>query len=387
MKELKSNIEKHLHNLCLHPSRHIGSPGALAAAGYIAETLRSYGYADTVQEHFPATGWRFGSMVFADLDNSFKEVPEALPCFFSQKVDITGIPLWLTEEELKTLTPDKVKNRLCIVELIRGALDVRGRNGIAEDLDSFGAAAAVFIGTTRAPNSKLQRSPLLKKLGTAVTGDKGALYLAQNPHHRYRLIIDAETFPHQAQNIVARRSGTGSRRAVFGAHYDAAPLSQGACDNASGVAVTLEMARLLKNELPQWNFEFAAFDAEEYCITNNLPAGSEAFVSMHKTKDWSFFMDFDCVGAHLSEEVLYVGRPEKLPPFTSFYPQLPIRNGGDERNFDRLEIPTLWFASNPRFQEFHTPLDTIGTLDTDRICRCVSDAFNVIRQLCAAVSE
>ena len=79
MKELKSNIEKHLHNLCLHPSRHIGSPGALAAAGYITETLRSYGYADTVQEHFPATGWRFGSMVFADLDNSFKEVPEALP--------------------------------------------------------------------------------------------------------------------------------------------------------------------------------------------------------------------------------------------------------------------------------------------------------------------
>ena len=144
----------------------------------------------------------------------------------------------------------------------------------------------------------------------------------------------------------------------------------------------LETARLLKDELPEWNFEFVAFDAEEYCITDSLPAGSEAFVKAHPERQWAFFMDFDCVGAHLSQELLYVGRGEQLPAFESFYPQHPIRNGGDERNFDRLGVSTLWFASCPRYQEFHTPLDTIETLDISRICRCTADAVEVVKQIC-----
>lgn len=383
MKDLYGNLEKHLHELCLMPSRHVGSPGAAAAADYIEKTFRSYGFTEVNRLPFPATGWRFGSMIFTDLDNSSAEVPGALPCFFSQSCDVTGVPLWLTEKELADLTPEKVKGRLCIIELIRGALDVRGRNGIAEDLDAMGAAAAVFIGTSHDTNSKLERSPALKKIGCATVGEAGSLYLSRNRNHRYTLKTDAGTFPHTACNVAAIRRGTGGKRAVFGSHFDAAPLSQGACDNASGVAVLLEAARLLKDEMPEWTFEFAGFDAEEYCLgTSQWPLGSENYVNGHPEKDWAFFMDFDCIGAHLSEELLYVGRGEKLPDFESIYPLKPIRNGGDERNFDRVGIPTLWFASCPRFQKFHTPADTIETLDISRICRCVSDAVKVTHQLC-----
>ena len=382
MENLSKNIEKHLHELCLFPSRHLGSPGAAAAADYIGGVFRSYGYTDAADELFPATGWRFGSMIFADLDNGSCDVPGALPCFFSQSVDVTDVPVWLTENDLQTVTADQVRNRICIVEIVKAVLDVRGRNGIAEDLDALGAAAAVFIGSTRAANSKLERSPNLKTLGTATVGQTGSLYLSRNRSHRYKLKIDADTFDYQARNVVAYRPGTGSKRAVFGAHYDAAPLSQGACDNASGVAQLLETARLLKDVLPEWTFEFAAFDAEEYCITDSLPVGSEAYVKSHPDRKWAFFMDFDCVGAHLSQEVLYVGRGGQLPAFNSFYPQQPIRNGGDERNFDRLGVSTLWFASCPRYQEFHTPLDTIETLDISRICRCTADAVEVVKQIC-----
>ena len=79
MELLRENIEKHLHEICLFPSRHVGSPGAAAAADYIEKTFRSYGYTDTAQEPFAATGWRFGSMFFWDLDNGCKTVPGAVP--------------------------------------------------------------------------------------------------------------------------------------------------------------------------------------------------------------------------------------------------------------------------------------------------------------------
>ena len=281
MEKLCANIENHLHQLCLMPSRHVGSPGVAAAADYIEKTFRSYGYTQVTQEPFPTTGWRFGSMLFVDLDEGCHAVPGALPCFFSRSADVTGVPVWLTEADLKELKSEEVKDRLCIVEFFSDGADIRGRNGIAEDLDRAGAAAAVFISdsayhTTCAPSTKIQRSPLLKQLGTAVVSEEGAYYLARNRKHRFKLLIDADTFPCTSHNVAAIRPGTGTKRAVFGAHHDAAPIGHGASDNASGVTCVLELSRLLKNELPEWTFEFVSFDAEEYCIHDALPGGSEA---------------------------------------------------------------------------------------------------------------
>ena len=55
MEKLYTNIEKHLHEICLFPSRHVGSPGVAAAADYIEKTFRSYGYTETGKEEFDTT--------------------------------------------------------------------------------------------------------------------------------------------------------------------------------------------------------------------------------------------------------------------------------------------------------------------------------------------
>ncbi|MBR4220210.1 MAG: M28 family peptidase [Victivallales bacterium] len=409
MQQLISNIIRHLHSICLCPSRHVGSHGNEAAQEYIESEFCRLGYSNVAREPFPTTGWHFGSMMFVDLDNACTPVPGALPCFFSQSAKVSGVPVWLTEQDLKSMTVEQVAGRLYIVEFFSDGSDIRGRNGIAEELDRLGAAAAVFISdsdyhTTCAASTKIQRSPLLKTLGTAVVSEEGAYYLANNRSHRFSLAIDAGTFPCTSNNIVAIRTGqspcfsmpaTGQSpetahgdaralpRAVFGAHFDGAPMGQAACDNASGVASLLELARLLKDEAPEWTFEFVAFDAEEYCKNGNLPTGSEAYTLAHPDRKWSFFMNFDSVGMHFAKDVLHVGRREILPSFTSRYPLLPIKNGGDDRSFDRLEVPTLWFNSHAKFKDFHTPLDTIATLDIPRIGDFVQDAVQVVRQLCA----
>lgn len=64
----------------------------------------------------------------------------------------------------------------------------------------------------------------------------------------------------RSANVVATRSASQPLLLV-GAHYDSRPGSPGAEDNASGVAVLLEAARILAgHELP---VQFAAFGAEE----------------------------------------------------------------------------------------------------------------------------
>ncbi|BDA69754.1 Peptidases M20 and M28 [Calothrix sp. PCC 7716] len=51
---------------------------------------------------------------------------------------------------------------------------------------------------------------------------------------------------------------------LIGAHYDAVPGSPGADDNATGVAVLLELARMFATEPAKYPLRLVAFDMEEY---------------------------------------------------------------------------------------------------------------------------
>ena len=75
------------------------------------------------------------------------------------------------------------------------------------------------------------------------------------------------------QNVIATLPGTDPTAGIvlIGAHYDsrtadlndAASPAPGANDNASGVAIMLEVARVLASETPRATIVFAAFSAEE----------------------------------------------------------------------------------------------------------------------------
>jgi len=66
-------------------------------------------------------------------------------------------------------------------------------------------------------------------------------------------------------NLIAARPGfdASTEHVVVGAHLDTVPQAPGAEDNASGVAVMLELARLAAAEPPKVPVRFIAFGAEE----------------------------------------------------------------------------------------------------------------------------
>ncbi len=81
------------------------------------------------------------------------------------------------------------------------------------------------------------------------------------------LVVESDRFAYYGKNyrnIVARAGGaSGAPLVVLGAHFDSVSGSPGADDNASGVAVLLEAARLLSRERLRSPLMFCAFNLEE----------------------------------------------------------------------------------------------------------------------------
>lgn len=63
--------------------------------------------------------------------------------------------------------------------------------------------------------------------------------------------------------VVLTGARADARELVVGAHYDSAPGTPGADDNASAVAILLEMARALSRSKPKRNLRLVFFDCEE----------------------------------------------------------------------------------------------------------------------------
>jgi Zn-dependent M28 family amino/carboxypeptidase len=103
--------------------------------------------------------------------------------------------------------------------------------------------------------------------------------------------------------------------ALIGAHYDTVPGSPGADDNASGVAVLLEMARLLDQIPPRQPVWLVAFDLEEWRMQ-----GSKALARQLKEdgEDLSWMASLEMVGCRRRHK----GSQRYPFPFRWFYPDL-----------------------------------------------------------------
>jgi Zn-dependent M28 family amino/carboxypeptidase len=65
------------------------------------------------------------------------------------------------------------------------------------------------------------------------------------------------------RNVIGRFGSGQGPRFILGAHYDSCGTTPGADDNASGVAVLIELARLMGRELPDREVELVAYVLEE----------------------------------------------------------------------------------------------------------------------------
>jgi Zn-dependent M28 family amino/carboxypeptidase len=214
---------------------------------------------------------------------------------------------------------------------------------------------------------------------------------------------------------------------VVGAHYDTVPTTPGADDNASAVAVMLELARCASQAQLKVPILFVAFTLEEPPAHLTRHQGSRVFVRQCRSSSDGV------LGALILEMVGYTS-PRQHYPFVARWPGYPVqgdfigiignwrsrrfghavlRGFRDNRNlpveslflpFDGWILPStrlsdhasFWDAGWPalmvtdtaffRNPHYHRPSDTIGTLDFAFMAELVTSLKLALLQLPTATT-
>lgn len=226
----------------------------------------------------------------------------------------------------------------------------------------------------------------------------------------YRFVTEAPDGGPPLVSLVGARSGTHPDRGyrLLSAHHDTVTSSPGAEDDASGVAVVLEAARLTRDVPLAEDLLFAIFDGEEDGLL-----GSEAFAAaldafpMGKPKA---MVSLDMVGWSDGSPTLHTfaygdaatGRPRVAPDslvsslaawasavdsplalgdpwIEPLYPivvrSLRAPHGSDDGPFTRRGIPALLLASSSFtsfYPHYHLPTDTPERVGERTLSRCAS---------------
>ena len=126
---------------------------------------------------------------------------------------------------------------------------------------------------------------LSNKIGVRVRGTEGERRGAGYIKGRFEELgyeVEMQKFSvdgRTSRNVVASSQGVIAHPFVVGGHMDTVARSPGANDNASGTAIVLEVARLLRGHEKANLFEFVAFGSEEYGANGRHHIGSEIFVN------------------------------------------------------------------------------------------------------------
>ena len=131
---------------------------------------------------------------------------------------------------------------------------------------------------------------------------------------------DYQYYDHRVTNLLATAPTTAGASAYYliGAHYDTVPGTPGADDNASAVAVLLELAGRLRNERLKAPVLFAAFTLEEPPAYLTGHQGSRVFVRSCQSNSNRM------LGAIVLEMVGYTA-PRQHYPYLARWPGYPAQ--------------------------------------------------------------
>ncbi|OUZ07828.1 Zn-dependent exopeptidase M28 [Aeromicrobium sp. PE09-221] len=180
-------------------------------------------------------------------------------------------------------------------------------------------------------------------------------------------------------NVIATRPGAPATdpHVVVGAHLDTIPVAPGAEDNASGVAVMLELARIVaESEVP---VRFVAFGAEEPRGPGDSlhHFGSQQYVAALADDERTAItamVALDRVGVPGPEVPICSGdSPNGTTAVRDQLATIATAGGvphtvcggnttSDHWSFDKAGIPAARLGSIP-YAGYHSPQDTVGVVD------------------------
>lgn len=273
-------------------SRFAGTESERKAQEYLVGKLTEYGYGNARAEEFTYYGWRRGPVTLEMIEPVKREF-HAISLAMSpggeveaEVVDLgTGSP-----EEFEAIDPETVKDRivLCSSATSPSGKRVHRRTKYGYVVE-YRAVGFIFMNHNPGqlpPTGSLRPA---YKMGGEIPGigvslETGSLMLrlAKGRPFKVRFRDESRVIPETiSANIIADLPGSSKKDEwiVVGGHYDGHDIAQGAMDNLSGTAVTIERARALKKYEGRFkrSIRFICFACEEIGVT-----GATCYVDQHQ---------------------------------------------------------------------------------------------------------
>ncbi len=231
-----------------------------------------------------------------------------------------------------------------------------------------------------------------------------------------------EVDDNEYKNVIGSIGLENNERIIIGAHYDVFGDSQGADDNASGVAGLLELARLLSKEKLNYRIDFVAYTLEEppffrseemgsfihanYLFENEIPVkGMICLEMIGYYNDKSDSQDYPIPGMSLkygnkgdfitivqnkksgefSEQVKKLMKKQQLIETESFKGTslLPGVDFSDHLNYWNLDYDAVMITNTAfyRNKNYHTTNDKLETLDIQKMSSVIEQLYLSMKQI------
>ncbi len=351
-----------------------GTEGEYEAVQYIKNQFEEYGY-DTELQPFTMYDWDPGvstlSIEGGDFTGDTRSFYASANESVTSQLEFVGLA---SPEEVS----EDVKGKIALIErgqytfyekienvLEKGAIGVVMYNAEGQSGNNFGS---VYLGQdipaialTREDGLELVERLQNKEI-TATLSVENANFVAKTS---YNVIAKKEPHPNKDNGQIV----------TVGAHHDSVPNGPGANDDASGVAATLELARILAKTPTDTELRFVTFGAEErgllgsYHYADTLSdeeienSVAHFQLDMVGSKDAGDLIMFTpdgeknlvtdigaSAGARISEVVDYgqLGRSDHVP-------------------FFEKGIPSALFIHAPFEPWYHSPEDTLDKISKEKL--------------------
>ncbi|MBA3431672.1 MAG: M20/M25/M40 family metallo-hydrolase [Actinobacteria bacterium] len=239
---------------------------------------------------------------------------------------------------------------------------------------------------------------LAGRIGTrlrAHRGEKrGARYIARK-FRRYGYEARIRTFRvdgRKSRNVVAWWRKSSRYPVVLGGHMDTVRGAPGANDNASGVAVLLETARIIAGKRPARWVRFVGFGSEEYGVNGKHHVGSQVFVNRLGATGRRRLAGMVSVDMIADGRPLRIGTAGIGPPVVARTAARRARkvNVGvsyrtacdcsDNGPFELAGIPASYMWSGPE-SNYHSPSDTVANMRPRDLARTGRAVRSFVRAL------
>jgi len=404
--------------------RATGSEGEKQAADYIAKQFAAIGLIspDGLNNYLASfdvnAGKAEGKEIYISLGNDLFKTPDVYPLSFSANgnlsAEITFLGYGISAPDLghDDYAGKDVTGKIAVIQLS----SPEGNNPHSKYADHIdertkvlvamlhGAKGVIFFNEdpdyeipmrNYSRNSPRESVPVLY-------ADKKVIDRIKSYHGMIGMGAELNDVVKTGHNVVGFIDNKSENTVVIGAHYDhlghgeiegslyrgEPAIHNGADDNASGVALIIQLARMLKlSDLKNNNYLFIAFSGEEMGLF-----GSKAFVKSETIKNYhvNYMLNFDMVGRIDSLNTLIINGAGTSPEWKVLEQlkgndiHIKTTESGvgpsDQTSFYLSDIPVLHFFTGSH-QDYHKPSDDADKINFDGIVTVLDYTFDLIAHI------